>query len=67
MTPEQQAAFLIAQSAAAMIEAMGMVAANQHRLSLGHSIAYDEGAFTDLINRSGVGHNDALSTLGIGS
>jgi hypothetical protein len=61
MTPEQQAAFVNSQTAVAMITAMGMVAANQHRLSLGQSIAYDEGAFNDLIAQHGLGHNDVVT------
>lgn len=61
MTPEQQAAYVIAQSHAAMIEAMGMVAENQHRTMNGMSIAYGAEAFQDLINRYGISHNAVIS------
>ncbi len=57
MTPEQKAAFINAQAACAMAEIAGMQAANQHRLSLGHSIAYDEDAFAAVPDRFGIGHN----------
>lgn len=63
MNPEQRAAFLHAQAACAMIEAMGMVADNQHRQMQGHSIAYDGEAFQALIGRYGIGHNDAVTWL----
>jgi hypothetical protein len=61
MTPEQQAAFIMAQAACAMAEIAGMQAENQHRLSLGHSIAYDEDAFGCVIARNVIGHNDVIS------
>lgn len=39
MTPEQQAAYIMSQSACAMAEIAGMQAENQHRISQGYSIA----------------------------
>lgn len=63
MNEEQRAAFLISQSAAAMIEALGMVAANQERTANGYTIAHDEAAFQNVIARHGIGHNDALNGL----
>lgn len=60
MTTEQQAAFVMAKAACAMAEIAAMQAANQHRLSLGMSIAYDEDAFNAVILRNGIGHNDVL-------
>ncbi len=66
MTPEQQAAFLIAQSAAAMIEALGMVAANQVDAVAGRAQTYHQPDFEAVSLRYGIHHNDALSTLGIG-
>jgi len=63
MTPEQQAAFLHAQATCAMIEAMGMQAENQQRTNLGQSIAYGEEAFGVLIEKYGIHHNAAITTL----
>lgn len=60
MNPEQQAAFVIAQAASAMIEALGMVAANQERTANGHTIAYDEAAFVAVAARHTIGHNDVI-------
>lgn len=61
MTPEQQAAFIMAQAACAMAEIAGMQAENQHRLSLGHSIAYGEDAFKAVMSRNMIGHNEVVS------
>jgi len=61
MTPEQQAAYVNAQATCAMIEAMGMVALNEQRKVLGHSMAYDDQAFSDLINKYGIHHNAVLT------
>ena len=62
MTDEQRAAFLISQTTCAMIEAMGMHADNMQRQHQGASMAYDGGAFENLINKYGIGHNAALDT-----
>lgn len=61
MTSEQKAAFINAQAACATIEAIGMQADNDHRLSLGHSIAYDGEAFQALIDKYGIDHNTVVS------
>jgi hypothetical protein len=61
MTPEQQAAFIMAQAACAMAEIAGMQAANQHRLSLGQTIAYDEEAFQGVTARNVIGHSDVIA------
>ena len=45
MTPEQQAAYVMAMAACAMAEIAGMQAENSHRLSVGESVAYGEEAF----------------------
>ena len=66
MDEQQRAAFLISQSVAALIEAMGMHAENMQRKHLGHSMAYTEDSFLRLIERSGVGHNAALNALSEG-
>lgn len=63
MNEEQRAAFLIAQTACAMIEAMGMVADNQMRAFSNEPPAYTKGAFDALIDRYGLGHNAAVTWL----
>jgi hypothetical protein len=60
MTPEQQAAFIMAQSACAMAEIAGMQAENQHRAANGDPLMYREDAFNAVILRNGIGHNDVL-------
>lgn len=59
----KQAAFLNSQTACAMIEAMGMQALNKQREAQGLSMAYDDEAFFALIDKYGIGHNTALTTL----
>lgn len=61
MTDEQKAAFINSQAAAAMITAMGMVAANQERTANGHTVAYDEAAFEAVVAQHGLGHNSVVS------
>lgn len=61
MTPEQQAAYVIAMAACAMAEVAGMQAENQQRAHRGESAAYTEGAFTEVINRNGIHHNAVLT------
>ena len=63
MTNEQRAAYVMSQSACALIEAMGMQAENKQRETLGQSMAYDEQAFLDAITRNGIYHNAVMSTL----
>ena len=63
MNIEARAAFIQAQAACAMAEIAAMQAANQHRLSLGHSIAYDEDAFMAVQNRYLIGHNEVIEYL----
>lgn len=60
MTPEQQAAYIMAQAASAMIEAIGMAAENLQRDRRGEAIAYNEQAFTDLILKYGIYHNATI-------
>lgn len=63
MTHNEAAAYVNSEAAAALIRAMGMQAENQHRLSVGQSIAYGEDAFEKLLLDFQVGHNAALSTF----
>lgn len=60
MTPEQQAAYVMAQAACAMAEIAGMQAENQKRAHRGESPAYGEDAFNSVIERNVIGHNAVL-------
>lgn len=61
--PELEAAYIVSQSACAIIEAMGMVAANKDRESRGFAIAYDEGAFQEVIEKYGIHHNAVMTAI----
>lgn len=63
MGEEQQVAFLISQTACAMIEAMGMQAENAQRAACGNSMAYVESDFIEVIEKYGIHHNAAIGTL----
>ena len=64
MTPEQQAAYINAQTAAALIEMQSMIAKNKERETNGSALAYGEEAFLELIERYGLHHNAILTTFG---
>lgn len=64
MTPEQKAAYVQAQAACAIIEALGMMSENLQRVHRGESMAYDEKSFCDVILRNGIHHNVTISFLG---
>jgi len=57
MTPEQQAAFITAQSACATAEIAAMTAANLQRSAGGFSLAYTEDDFAKIPERYGITHN----------
>lgn len=63
MTPEQQAAYVNAMTACALIEAMGMQAENEQRKAIGCSMAYTEEAFQKLLDRYPIHHNAVLNTF----
>lgn len=63
MDQNERAAFIQSQAACAVVKALGMMADNQHRLSLGHTIAYDGDAFRELIDEHGIGHNAVVDYL----
>jgi hypothetical protein len=63
MNDTSQAAYLIAQAAAAMIEAMGMMAENQRWGVQNERPTYTNHDFFHLIDKYGLGHNDAMTTL----
>ena len=63
MTPEQKAAYIMAQAAEAIIRAAGMGAENHKRLMMDESPAYDEEAYLKLIEEHGLDHNRLMTFL----
>ena len=61
MSEEQQAAYIMAQAAAALIEALGMMSENLQRVHRGESLAYTGMAFDNVIERYGIDHNSVLA------
>jgi hypothetical protein len=61
MTPEQQAAYIIAQAACAMARIAAMAAENQMRAHFGQTPAYGEAAFEAIPNELGIHHNDVIN------
>lgn len=59
----QQVAFLQSQTACALIEAEGMKAENAHWAYLEQGPAYREADFKALVEKWGIHHNAALTTL----
>lgn len=59
MTPEQKAAFIVAQAALFNARVAGMQAENQHRLSCGEPVAYADDEFQRVIaeGEGVLGHN----------
>ena len=60
MIPEQKAAYVMAQSVAAMATIEGMKAANREREARCGDLAYDEAAFDDVISHYGLSHNSVV-------
>ena len=60
MTEEQKAAYVIAMTACAMIQAMSFNAANEQRAAKGEIQAYPEEAFAKLIEEWGIHHNAVI-------
>lgn len=56
-----EAAKLIANSSAALIEAMGMMSENIERANRGESLAYTEEAFNKVIRDNGIDYNSVIS------
>ena len=63
MTPEQQAAYVIAMAACAMAEIAAMQAANQERTARGESLAFNESAFRGIITSNRIHHNAVLGVF----
>ena len=55
-----EAAQLIVNSSAALIEAMGMMSDNIERVKRGESLAYTEDQFMKLIQDNGITYNDVI-------
>ena len=56
-----EAAKLIANSSAALIEAMGMMSENIERANRGESLAYTEEAFNKVVTDNGIDYNSVIS------
>lgn len=56
-----EAAKLIANSSAALIEAMGMMSENIERANRGESLAYTEKAFNKVVMNNGIDYNSVMS------
>lgn len=63
MDDMQKAAFLMAQTACMLAELEAMKAANRARQMQDQSDAYGENEFLALIDRYGIHHNGAITTL----
>ncbi len=61
MDEQQSAAYVFAMAIGGLIEALGMQAANQERLSNCQAIAYDEAAFQKVVDERGLHHNSVLT------
>lgn len=55
-----KAAQLIANSSAALIQAIGMMSENIERANRGESLAYTENQFMKLIQDNGITYNDVI-------
>lgn len=56
-----EAAKLIANSSAALIEAMGMMSENIERANRGESLAYTDEAFNKVVMNNGIDYNSVMS------
>ena len=63
MNKTETAALIMARAAMLNAEVAGMQAYNQHRLSLGQSIAYNEDAFAAVAAGSGCCENDVMTLI----
>ena len=62
-TYEQRAAYINAQVACAMIEAMGMKAQNTYRKHIGEAPEYILKDFENLISEYGIDHNTTIGYM----
>lgn len=63
MTDEQNIAYVQAQTACALIEAMGMQAENKKCEIMGETPVYDFVSFNAVIEKYGIHHNAIISQL----
>lgn len=61
MTPEQKAAYIVAQSVLAYAEIEAMKAANLERQLAGQSLAFSESDFNSIQHKYPIGHNAVVS------
>ena len=59
----QKLVYVIGMAVGGLIEAMGMHATNQERLSEGKSIAYDDAAFEKVRLDNGLHHNALMNNI----
>lgn len=59
----QKMVYVIGMAVGGLIEAMGMQAENQDRLSKGHTIAYDDKAFQKVVDERGLHHNTLIRNI----
>lgn len=60
MTPEQQAAFIMAKAAVLNGTITGMISANYEVSLRGESHIYNEGHFQEVVDNSGCTHNQVM-------
>lgn len=63
MEPVEKAAYIMSQSACALIEAMGMQAENKVIESMGHKPVMNNDDFRGLIEKYGIHHNGVMKLL----
>ena len=63
MTPEQKAAYIMAQAAALNAHVAGMVAGNQKSIEQGWLLKHNEGEFEAVAKRYCVEHDNAVITF----
>ena len=63
MSEMDRAAYVVSQSAAAVIEALGMIAEDARAETLGNPRRYQQRDFLQVIERYGIHHNAVVSIL----
>lgn len=63
MTELEKVAYLQAQTACAIITALGMLSENLWKLKIGETSCYSEEAFTNLLTEFGLHHNAVIAFL----
>lgn len=61
MNENERAAYIMSQSACAIVQALGMMSDNLQRLHRGESIAYPVEVFVDSCQNLGITHNQVMA------